>query len=327
MSFIALIIALLLEQARPLASNNFAFKAVRSVARWLEHNFNAGEHQQGAIAWYLLSLGLTLGTAAIYLASQHLLHGSAVPLLGLLWDVVILYFTLGFRHFSHYYTDIQMALANNDLARARELLTHWKRQSVPEFSAVELGLTDVSRIAIEEALLASHRHVFGVFFWFIVLPGPSGAVLYRIADYLARAWNYPAVPSDERFGDFARKAFAVIDWIPVRLTAIGFAIVGNFEDAYYGWSEQAARWSDPVRGILLSSGAGALGVRLGDAHSLNSVDPARAAEYESLPGVEASPAAMQSAVGLVWRSMVLWLLLLFLMWAATWFAGGGPPAS
>jgi adenosylcobinamide-phosphate synthase len=315
MGFISLIIALLLEQARPLPSDNFAFKGVRAVARSLEDNFNAGQHQQGVLAWFLLAGALTLSSAAIFLATQYLRNPDGL-LLGLAWDVVVLYFTLGFRHFSHYYTDIQLALANNDVGEARRLLTQWKQQSAPEFSAAELGVADISRVAIEEALLASHRHVFGVFFWFVILPGPSGAVLYRIADYLARAWSYPVAPADEQFGRFAQKAFWVIDWVPVRLTAIGFAIVGNFEDAIFGWREHASRWSDSVRGILLSSGAGALGVRLGDAHTLYGIDPSTGASFEPLPGVEASPAALRSAVGLVWRSMVLWLLLLFLLWAA-----------
>lgn len=316
MGFVALIIALLLEQVRPLPGDNFAFKTVRAMARWLERNFNAGEHQQGALAWCLLSGSLTFIAALVYLATQHLLATTDGLLLGLAWDVAILYFTLGFRHFSHYYTDIQMALANNDLAYARRLLTEWKNQSDREFSAAELGVADISRVAIEEALLASHRHVFGVFFWFVVLPGPSGAVLYRIADYLARAWNYPVAPAEDQFGQFARKAFWLIDWVPVRLTAVGFAVVGNFEDAIFGWREHAARWNDSVRGILLSSGAGALGVRLGDAHSLRSADPVTGSAFEPLPGVEASPGALRSAVGLVWRSMVLWLLLLFLLWVA-----------
>jgi adenosylcobinamide-phosphate synthase len=185
---------------------------------------------------------------------------------------------------------------------------------------------EISRLAIEEALLASHRHVFGVFFWFVVMPGPSGAVLYRLADYLARAWDLPDGTRDEPdsvnepFGRFARRAFWLIDWLPVRLTAVGFAIVGDFEDAVFAWRNHAGQWRDTSRGIILASGSGALGVRLGDAQSFQS---ARAENgelvSESIPGVEANPSAMRSAVGLVWRSLVLWLVLLFLLSAAGLF--------
>jgi adenosylcobinamide-phosphate synthase len=321
MGFLSLIIALLLEQVRPLQNNNVAYNAVRGLSRSLERNFNAGESQHGVLAWLILVVPVTIGTWLVFflLVRVHVF-------LGLGWDVLVLYLTLGFRQFSHFYTDIQLALANNDLAEARRLLTDWRGRATPGFSAAELNLSEISRIAIEEALLASHRHVFGVFFWFVVLPGPSGAVLYRLADYLARAWRArdllrdDVVESGEPFGRFAHKAFWVVDWLPVRLTAVGFAIVGNFEDAVFAWRNHASQWQDGSRGIILASGSGALGVRLGDAHSFGS---ARATEFEtvseSIPGVEASPAAMRSAVGLVWRSLILWLVLLFLLSAAGLF--------
>ncbi len=188
-------------------------------------------------------------------------------------------------------------------------------------------LSDICRVAIEEALVASHRHVFGVFFWFVLMPGPSGAVLYRLADFLARRWNPPprALAKQaplEPFGLFAQRVFLWIDWLPVRLTSIGFAIVGNFEDAVFCWRNYAQQWPDPSRGILLAAGTGALGVRLGPvartaseptvpaAGDTSGVDDAAA---DAMPGVDASPAALRSGVGLVWRSMLLWMLLLLLL--------------
>ena len=307
MGFLSLVIALLLEQVRPLGQNNWCYQALRSAAESLERNFNAGEAQQGVLAWLLLVVPPVGLVAAVYLFLRpHSVIGA------LIWNVAMLYLTLGFRQFSHYYTAIQLALANNDLTEARLLLTTWKQQETPSFNAAELNVEEVARIAIEEALVASHRHVFGVFFWFVVLPGPSGAVLYRVADFLARSWNRAP---EEAFGRFARRAFAVIDWLPVRMTAIGFAIVGNFEDAIWLLRENALRFTDTTRGILVASGAGALGVRLGDVQHLRRAAPPDAdAAIEGLPGVDPGPAAMNSAVGLVWRSLVLWMVLLFAVW-------------
>ena len=48
------------------------------------------------------------------------------------------------------------------------------------------------------------------------------------------------------------------------LTALTFAVVGNFEDAVYCWRSQALAWSTRTQGVILAAGAGALGVRLGD---------------------------------------------------------------
>ena len=41
-------------------------------------------------------------------------------------------------------------------------------------------------------------------------------------------------------------------------------------------------------------------------------------ELESQPGVEASPRSLQSAVGLVWRALLLWMLLLLLLSFSMW---------
>jgi cobalamin biosynthesis protein CobD/CbiB len=63
-------------------------------------------------------------------------------------------------------------------------------------------------------------------------------------------------------------------------------------------------------GIVLASGAGALGVRLGGAVSVVS-------EFDVHPelglGHVADEDFMQAAVGLVWRATLLWILLLFLL--------------
>jgi adenosylcobinamide-phosphate synthase len=323
MGFLSLIIALLVEQVRPLRSNNIAHDAVRAASELIERNFNAGERQHGVLAWIVVVVPPTLAAWVIY----YLLI-RAHPFLGLAWNALVVYLTLGFRQFSHYYTDIQVALADNDLERARTLLTNWKREGDPSFSAADLVLSDICRLAIEEALVASHRHVFGVFFWFVLMPGPSGAVLYRLADFLARRWN-PTIKNStidsappEPFGLFAQRAFHWIDWLPVRLTAIGFAVVGNFEDAVFCWRNYARQWSDASRGILLSAGTGALGVRLGPMARPGSESLAPTADptvpgddpgSDAMPGVEASPAALRSGVGLVWRSMLLWMLLLLLL--------------
>jgi adenosylcobinamide-phosphate synthase len=305
---------------------------VRGTAEVLERNFNAGERQQGILAWFVLVAPLTIFAWLIFylLLRVH-------PFLGLAWNALVLYLTLGFRQFSHYYTDIQLAIANNDLDQARALLTEFKRASDPAFSAADLVLSDVCRLAIEEAMVASHRHVFGVFFWFVLLPGPSGAVLYRLVDFLARRWNPPnsATPL-EPFGLWAKRAFQWIDWLPVRLTAVGFAIVGNFEDAIFCWRHHVHQWNDPSRGVLLAAGTGALGVRLGpNARSVPDPAPEPTLDPtlddgtpespgfdpagETMPGVEASPAALRTAVGLVWRSLLLWMLLLLLLSLAGWF--------
>ena len=96
-------------------------------------------------------------------------------------------------------------------------------------------MNEVCRQAIAHALVAAHRHVFGPLFWYILLPGAVGPVLYRFAEMLARRWGAAvaegAARVEEPYGCFASRAYRAIDWLPVRLSAAGFAIVGNFDPA------------------------------------------------------------------------------------------------
>lgn len=319
MSWIALVLTLLIEQARPVPAANPVYVAVWSLAEAAERNLNAGRRRHGLYAWLALVLGCSLAAWLV-----HAVLASVAWVAALAFNVIVLYFTLGFRQFSHHYTEIQGALDRGDLAAARRQLTEWKRSDDPSFSAAELEAPEVVRQAIEHGLLLAQRHVFGVLFWFVLLPGPTGAIAYRLADYLARAWNRPradGLPPD-RFGEFAQRAFAWIDWLPARLTALGFAIVGDFEGTIHCWRRVAAAAEGPLgadaRTLLLGAASGALGTRVMSAAAAARYFDETAAEGGALaePGVP----TLRSVVGLVWRALVLWLALLLLLTLAAWLS-------
>ena len=317
MTFFSILCALLIEQLKPLRADNQIYAEIKRMAMRIEGWFNAGQVSHGRMGWFLLIGGLMLPTAAIYWVLQY--YGWVFAAFA--WNVLIVYLTLGFRHYSHYFTSIQFALNSGDDAGARTLLAEWVR-----IDTVGMDSTEIARIAVEKSLITTHRNVFGVFFWFLMPLGPAGAVMYRVSEYLARAWNEPDHMRNEAFGEFAARAFYWIDWLPVRLTAIAFAVVGNFEDAIYAWRNFANRWivnrwTDEARGIILAAGGGAMGVRLGtpaenaprplppDAATVDVSD----SEGDVLPGEEPSVRALQSTVGLVWRALLLWMLLLLLL--------------
>lgn len=299
MKFLSLLAALLLEQVRPLRRENRLYLWFDRYAAALERHFNAGEYRNGMVAWALAVAPLL----ATVLAVHYALLGLGTTFVWL-WNVVVLYLTIGFRQFSHFFTEIQHALREGDLAAAREQLGHWRGESAAEFSASE-----TARVAIEQGLLSSHCHVFGPIAWFIVL-GPAGAVLYRTGALLAEKWGASAAPEAAEFGRFAQRLFYWLDWAPVRATAASFAIVGNFEDAVYCWRSQAPAWGVRAHGVLLAAGGGALGVRLGaPLHERGGL------RFRPELGVGEEPDAesLQSAVGLIWRSLVLWMFLIFLV--------------
>lgn len=295
MSVIAIIAALVIEQWRPLGERLAVQGTLGAWAGWLEQSFNGGERHHGVIAW----LVAVLPPVALALALHYLLY-ALHPLLALAFNIAVLYLTLGFRQFSHYFTDIQVAVKSGDVERARAALEQWRGAS-----GVVRPREEVIRLAIEEALLASHRHVFGVLLWYLLLPGPGGAVLYRLAAYFAWRWQDLG-----GFGEFAGRAFHLLDWPAVRLTAAAFAVVGDFEDAVYCWRTQARTWFDPNAGIVLAAGAGAMGVRLGmPVQDVDGMQP----RPELGVGEPAEGPFLDSTVGLLWRAVVIWVFALVLL--------------
>jgi adenosylcobinamide-phosphate synthase len=317
MTFLSILCALIIEQLKPLRADNQVYAAIKDLAMRIERAFNAGDASNGRMGWILMIAALMLPTALVYwvLLRYDLVFAAFA------WNVLIVYLTLGFRHYSHYFTSIQLALNAGDEPTARALLAEWTRQDT-----VGMDSAEIIRVAVEKALITTHRNVFGVFFWFLMPLGPACAVMYRVSEYLARAWNEPDHMRSEAFGQFATRAFYWIDWIPVRMTAIAFAVVGNFEDAIYAWRNFAGRWSDEAKGIILAAGGGAMGVRLGtpdeNAPRLVLADAATVdlsdSETDVLPGEEPNLRALQSTVGLVWRALLLWMMLLLLLSGAAW---------
>ena len=339
MSFFAVLFALLIEQARPLARGNWVHAGFRHWARWASRHLDAGQPHHGWIAWAVAVALPSMGAVAMHWALWYV-H----PLLAFAWSVGILYVTLGFRQFSHYFTDIRDALDDGDEDRARELLAEWR-----QVDASELPRSEIVRHVIEYSVLAAHRHVFGVLVWFSLLAalglGPMGAVLYRMSEFVTRYWQHKSKSLEAGEGASpalqiaASQAWGVLDYLPARITALGFAVVGSFEDAIDSWrsynsnSNSAQRLANGASatlqstndGIVMAATSGAVNVRLGGqtlktAFDKNAPDgdaSAQAAMHDAplqpTPGRDPEAAHLRSIVGLVWRSVVLWMVLLALL--------------
>lgn len=299
MKFLALALALLLEQAWPLRRGNALYAAFDRGADYLERQFNGHQASHGAIAWMVAVLPLALLTVIAY----ALLRNASV-LLALAWSVAVLYVAMGFRRFSHCFTEIAQALREQQIGTARDVLGRWR--GVP---ADELNAAEISRVAIELGLLQAHRYVLGPIFWFVLL-GPVGPVVYRAGDLLAERWGRQVDPEKRAFAFFAERAFFWIDWLPARATAASFAVAGNFEDAAYCWRTQAAGWGRGAEGVVLASGAGALGVKLGGALREEGMLNQRP---ELGIGDEVETEDLRGAVGLIWRALVIWMFLLLIV--------------
>ncbi len=342
MTLFSFIFAMLLEQLRPVRDDSRLGSWIGNLLLRVERSTDTGDPVSAKWAWIAVVVGGTLLTW-IVVALLTRVH----VLLGFVATVAVLYMTVGFRQFSNRFTEIQLALARNEYSRARRELAAWAAHSGGDLMtriASESGdASAISREAIRLALIGAQRHVFGVIFWFVILPGPAGAVLYRLSAEARRVWADTKGPSDlspmapsvpmSAYGEFAVKAFSWVDWFPARVTAVVFAIVGNFEDAILMWRLKSgfAPHANDTERVVLSAGAGAMGVRLSvpEARSA-SIQVGEPAETEALGGPwpsptqdlpdlrEADESAMRSAVGLVWRALILWVTLMLLVSIGYW---------
>ena len=306
MSFFSLVAMLLLEHFRPLDQRIQLYVYFARYGNFLERHFNAGRYRYGVLAWALGILPPVLALAIIYFFLYRINF-----LLAMLLNIAVLYVTMGCSQFTQSASKVAQAIRINDLAGARDIVGDWDGHAVTDFKADVLA-----RITLEKLLLCSHRQFFGVFFWFVIL-GPVGALLYRLAQILSQKWGALDHHEYGRFGLFPDTAFNLLDWVPLRLTAASFAVVGNFEDAIRCWQEQALHWTNKAHGVILTSGAGALGVRLGQP-----IDVDGQLKYRPDIGLgeEADPDYIESAVSLIWRSIALWLGLLLLLTIVRWAA-------
>lgn len=302
MSLAALLASLLAQYAFPVKGRQVLMAFYGRMCLSAAKRLSTGDRNSGILAWVAL-MGAVLVPVALVAALLAALHVSLLWLL----EVAALYGTIRFLATTGNLAAIEKSLRDGAHAAAANRLALWRGEPV---EGEDPGV--VARLAAEHALREAHHGTFGPLFWYLVLPGPLGLVLYPLALRAALSWEHLVDPVERDFGWFAARAFHVIDWIPQRLTAFAFAVVGNFEDALFCWRSQAPGWSRPEEGIVLASGAGALGVRLGEPIPAGGAFLERPALGQ---GDLAREDALASLEGLLWRALVLWLIV-FLLAAA-----------
>lgn len=317
MIFFSLFCALLIDHFRPAKAGDFLSGSVRLVAGRIRKWCDTDRSHHAAIGWIMVVVLFTLPVLAVYWICL-----TVHPFFGLLWNILILYLCMGFRHYNHYFTSIQMALLNGENPKARNLLARWCHGEVEH-----VGDAEIVPLVIEKSLITVLKDVFGVIFWFALPLGPAGAVFYRVAAGLRKYWC-DGNSGNNSFSRFAGKMFFRVNWIPVRLLAASFAVVGNFEGAVYGWQNEASRWKNSNTGVLLASAGGAMGIGLdvavtgGEPEMNQDLASGSFMTDEPFPLYRRPPAVrfLQSMLGLIWRTLLLWLVLLFLFTMAFYLA-------
>ena len=182
-------------------------------------------------------------------------------------------------------------------------------------SSSALDQRETARLGLSLPLLDGYRDVFAPLFWYLLLPGPTGPLVYWCA----------RVAAARRTG-VAATGMRLLDWIPVRLAAFGFALGGRFDDAVFGLRSSHAAAApmavddrttnlDPAanqRLLLLPAASGAIGVDLLDEASrtrLTSMSADLAADT-----VEPTLEKVATVRSLLLRSAGLWAGLVVVGW-------------
>jgi len=76
----------------------------------------------------------------------------------------------------------------------------------------------------------NYRHYTAVILWFAAF-GAAGAILY----VLVREMHAKLSDDNQQVAGQVKRLLNIIDWIPVRITALGFLLVGHFSRAFPTW--------------------------------------------------------------------------------------------
>lgn len=274
-------------------------------ANGIERRLNCGTTRfwRGVLAWVLAVLPFSL--LALWL--------TGIGNTGLMLHALLLYFCVGLRSLREHTMPIAQALACGDLTQARRLTAYIVSRDTQ--AAQE---SDLSKAAAESLLENGNDAVFGTLFWFVIAGGP-GALLFRLANTLDAMWGY-RTPRFCAFGCFAARFDDVLNWIPARLTALSYLLLGataaDKRRAWHCWRTQAPAWPSPNAGPVMASGAGALGLMLGGAAIYDG-------ELEQRPPLGAGRAAAAGDIVRAWRlvaaTAVLWVAVLISCGALAWF--------
>lgn len=279
-----------------------------AYARQLEHRLQPRAARPGARGrlWGLLALALAITPWVLLCALVARLRW-----IGPVWDVAIVYLVIGHRSLHDHALQVRDALARGDLADARRDVGRMVSRDTADMDS-----SRVSAAAVESVLENGNDAVFGALFWFVVA-GAAGALAYRLINTLDAMWGYRTARY-LRFGWAAARLDDVANFIPARLTALTYALVGRCQRALHCWRSQAPLWDSPNAGPVMASGAGALGVRLGGGAFYEGQWHERAALGEGAP---AQSDDITRALRLIARSVLLWLAVIAV--ASVMIAGAG----
>lgn len=223
---------------------------------------------------------------------QWLLHGKLFGLLSVVFATLVLYYCWGPRDLERDVESIAQASDSTERALAAQGLRgeHDRAEIKPDAENL-----------VAAAFEAGLKRWFGVLFWFALL-GPVGALIYRLL-------QMPGVDASLAQSRAIRRTVAVFDWVPAHLVALALALASNFDAVFTTWRDYHRQhpqgYASFEPGFL-------------DAIARASVRADVAADGEG--ECASSPlVALEDAMVLIRRALVVWLTLIALIVLGGWF--------
>lgn len=277
------------------------------MAQAIERSLHRDARLRGVLAWCLA----VLPAVALTAAAAHLL-ATFSSWASMAFSAVMLYLAIGHRSLGEHARAVEAPLLAGDLDAARSAVARMVSRDTQSLDA-----SQVAAAATESVLENGADAVFGALFWFAVLGAP-GVVLYRLANTLDAMWGY-RTPRHERFGWAAARIDDALNYVPARLTALTYAVLGDTRRALRCWHRQAPLWDSPNAGPVMAAGAGAIGVQLGGPAPYHG-------RWEDRPvlgeGDAPNADAISAALRLVRHGVWLWLCVTAAAVFAMYWVGG-----
>lgn len=290
MSLLAILFSLAIERYFDTVEQLRSFHWSVSFANWVKEKFSHTEFWNDTAGLVIIILLPMFLCAIIYTALYD-----AMGLLGFLFAIVILVYSMGPRRTlqtARYYVD---AGEHEDEHSLKTYAADILGNELPEEEQA------IHRSIAEKLLVSTNENLLAVFFWFVLL-GPMGALMFRIANALYEN----AIQEDDEseymeFNNSARMLYAILLWVPAQLTTLAFAITGSFLDTLQEWQRRISHdYLNPAESAdtLFHTGVRALQLDA-DQHPFD-ID------------------TVHDILALCWRSVILWVTVLALLTLAGW---------
>lgn len=148
-------------------------------------------------------------------------------------------------------------------------------------------------IPVAEVFVLTYERLFAVIFWFVIF-GPAGLILYSATVSLR---NFLLTENHTDLLGYVCKLKVLLDWLPIRLLGLSYAIVGHFASVTRVWARHIHTGVITDSRLVVEYGCAALGVH-----------------------ASALDRLYLEAVYLINRALLLWLTIIALFTLVFWLS-------